>query len=1418
MTKFRERWMLFLAFVLCMPMIGHAQSDQGWSGSGNGTESDPFRILDASDLDQLRNFLGKSGVCFKLMDNIDLTDWITDNNPTEGWQPIGVGTSMFSGVLDGNGKTISGIMINRPSTEYVGLFGALNGATIKNLTLTGSSVKGANYTGTLAGYTNGTTTISSCTISAEVTGAAGYHGGAVGRNDGTLTLTSVKAMGDVSGTMYIGGLVGCSSASATLTAIGCAYVGNVTGTNQDIGGLVGVGTTITLTNCSSEGNVKGDIAIGGLVGKGWSSALILTSCTSTGDIIGTGNYVGGVVGVCDMATLTKCSYNGNIKGTNHVGGLVGEKIKSSGSLKILHSFAVGEVNGDNCVGGLVGEALRSDLNYVNAKNAATNYSYRYSDNFYYVGDETTFSGYIIVDVKLSNIHNGGTRFKDGTKSYEYKYTLVPTSSGVVITYSDHRYEVDEISNDVSYRNVARFSYAEDNNGYYYKAFLNGQGWLSSTKDERCYYYKYLRIKFKDIIEKNLINNSYFNGTINGISNVGGISGFVQCTDISQNYTTATVNGQTNVGGIIGNLDDGSFPSISDAKGLVYSNIAINPSVNAMVSNAGRIYGFKKDETWILGDLGSNKTNKALLSTSVIINGIMQNITEDLQNGNTVGAATLKKKATYQGIGWEMTNDWNIQETESYPYKPWQTSPPVILSGTEAGSTTITGKSIDNGTVFVEVGGKTYTAAVTDNMWTVSVDPLQAGAQVRVYAKEGQKVVSYSATSYVTYPGSGTEADPYQIRTAEDLASINGNGHYKLMNDIDLKDWISKNSPTNGWIPLGRYASVASALDGDNHVITGLWTNTADNYTALIANASGATIKNLTVKVAEGKTMKGGNYTAVLLGKGAEVSIENCTVEGTVVGLDYAGCLAGDVISGSIEGCTASGSVKGTAHVGGIAGRAMASVSGCKSNTNVEGTVLVGGISGSMAGSTDQCAASGNIVVTESAGYAGGITGYIIANGSISECMASGTVVAQKENSYAGGIAGISKEGSSVSDCYSTATITGTAYVAGVVAYSKGTVKNSYATGDLTGIGWGAGIVAYNDGEVATTKNCVALSSRIELTESTGTAKRVIGGYKNGAPDPVKTDNYALADMVLSINGVTQSVSDNILNATAKAADVLMSAASYEALGWDMESIWGIDEGTGYPFLQWDNASTEPEILPGDVDGDSEISVTDVQAIITMILHKTDYQDYSAVPLTPKAADLDGDGEVSVTDAAYVIDMILRSTSMKSKRRVAAAVESDLFELGNPVALGDNMYRVDVLLKDYVDMTAAQFELHLPDGMTLCDYESGDKHHSVSHRSEESERFVCFSNGNKAFRSNVVVTLTVRNDNSSWGLLLSNIELVRSNLTKVRSAREHLGEDAPTCIQNLDVDRSEPLYDMQGRRVQRARSGIYIQNGKKVLVK
>ena len=132
-----KRLLTSAALFLCS-LLTFAQ----FSGSGAGTESDPYLILNPIQLNQLRNFLNQEGVYFKLMADIDLTEFLEDENPDQGWQPVGTSSAPFKGILDGNGKTISGLWINRSNTSYVGLLGYCYYATIKNLTIKDAEING----------------------------------------------------------------------------------------------------------------------------------------------------------------------------------------------------------------------------------------------------------------------------------------------------------------------------------------------------------------------------------------------------------------------------------------------------------------------------------------------------------------------------------------------------------------------------------------------------------------------------------------------------------------------------------------------------------------------------------------------------------------------------------------------------------------------------------------------------------------------------------------------------------------------------------------------------------------------------------------------------------------------------------------------------------------------------------------------------------------------------------------------------------------------------------------------------------------------------------------------------------------------------------------------------------------------------
>ena len=119
-----KRFMISVALSVCT-MLSWAQ----FSGSGSGTENDPYLIFYADQLNQVRNFLNQKGVYFKLMSNLNLTTWLDGNNPGQRWEPIGTEAAPFKGVFDGNGKTLQGFTISRGSSTYVGLFGKTDGAT-----------------------------------------------------------------------------------------------------------------------------------------------------------------------------------------------------------------------------------------------------------------------------------------------------------------------------------------------------------------------------------------------------------------------------------------------------------------------------------------------------------------------------------------------------------------------------------------------------------------------------------------------------------------------------------------------------------------------------------------------------------------------------------------------------------------------------------------------------------------------------------------------------------------------------------------------------------------------------------------------------------------------------------------------------------------------------------------------------------------------------------------------------------------------------------------------------------------------------------------------------------------------------------------------------------------------------------------
>ena len=225
---------------------------------------------------------GKTDINITLDKNIDLTG--------KDWTPIGTDyDNSYKGTFDGGGHTITGLTFTT-NDEFAGLFGWLNRAgTVKNVVMEGVQITSNQIYG-------------------------GSIGGVVGYGWGTIENCSVS--GSVSGTVYVGGVVGVQIGGSIT---GCSSSATVKGT-VDVGGVAGqTNSSATLTACYATGNViiemdpKKNIAGGSLVGMNAGSSLL--ACYATGNVTSTGSstgyvHIGGFLGN-NYTTVTACYWKNN---------------------------------------------------------------------------------------------------------------------------------------------------------------------------------------------------------------------------------------------------------------------------------------------------------------------------------------------------------------------------------------------------------------------------------------------------------------------------------------------------------------------------------------------------------------------------------------------------------------------------------------------------------------------------------------------------------------------------------------------------------------------------------------------------------------------------------------------------------------------------------------------------------------------------------------------------------------------------------------------------------------------------------------------------------------------------------------------------------------------------------------------------
>lgn len=289
-------------------------------------------------------------------------------------------------------------------------------------------------------------------------------------------------------------------------------------------------------------------------------------------------------------------------------------------------------------------------------------------------------------------------------------------------------------------------------------------------------------------------------------------------------------------------------------------------------------------------------------------------------------------------------------------------------------------------------------------------------------------------------GSGTQEDPYLIKTAADLASVHDDlsAHYALDADIDLFGRIFE--------PIGNGAEGAftGSLDGRGHTIRGLELDLQDSkYVGLFGYLEG--------------------------------SVSNLKLAGVdIVGGRYVGAVTGNIgLGGSVTDCSV--------------------LSGSVASYEKAVDACVGGITGLCEGTLDRCSNAAAVAKyyynykDPSFGYVGGLAGKATEVLELSDCSNSGAISASSSYSYAGGLIGWTKKKVRMQDCSNTGEVNYSNYTGGLIGYASETaeIRSCSNAGRIESYGDGAGLIAH-----------AAKNVTVEKSTNTGTVTEKNNSYAN----------------------------------------------------------------------------------------------------------------------------------------------------------------------------------------------------------------------------------------------------------------------------------------------------------------------------------
>lgn len=600
---------------------------------------------------------------------INKTGAVIDNSESNSAVAGSVATSSgLGGVAGRNEGTLSKVdnlgVTNGGDSESsaVGGIAGINTGSIENA-YNESFVTGGEKIGGLVGVNEKTGSLVNAANAGRVEGrgAAQEIGGLVGDNDGSIL--NGRNGGNVTGTTYVGGIVGTNREDSTLTDIindtsimikGITYVGGIAG--QNAGRIIDTEASRTL----SDGVVEGVEYVGGIAGKNTGyienphnniSLRINEAALKDGK---TAQYFGGVAGINEKeGTIGNATNLADVtaEGATYVGGIVGY---NKGTLLNL-SGNRGNVVGDKYVGGVAGINEHS-LTDIDASNTGSVQALQGgAGGIFAVNHGDVTNSRLVNDaVVAGGAHAGATGgiFAENTANIT-KTTLVNGMNAEVI----------------GLKNVGGL-------------IGTNEGTISGGRDENDGYYKY-KVYNNGVIEAGRWNDQNGNHQIDDDEftegageNIGGLIGENTNTgSVTAAYNTGAIKAKnsTNVGGIAGinaGLVDQVFSTIFDQDGnagkvegktavggLVGSNGNQGTLTNGYTtseSNGGSIVGENKGILKNVYSLTGKDKDLASSNTGSIVNGYALD----------AGSADSLAKGTYGGFNFGKT--WKIYEGYSTP--------------------------------------------------------------------------------------------------------------------------------------------------------------------------------------------------------------------------------------------------------------------------------------------------------------------------------------------------------------------------------------------------------------------------------------------------------------------------------------------------------------------------------------------------------------------------------------------------------------------------------------------------------------------------------------------------------------------------------------------------------------------------------